>query len=112
MIRRIAYVLLAATVLNTTAAYAQSLRMRLVEVPDAGVGERNAYQLLVPADWQAQGGITWRHDLSCLVLNHLKVTSPDGLRALEIFPSLPYAWQDGGIAFFPQGSVYLGNIVW
>jgi hypothetical protein len=70
-----------------------------------------ALTMLVPDGWTVQGGPVWRHQYSNLATFEGVVASPDGFEAVQYFPTLPQIWQQGGIAFFPEGSIYLGNEV-
>ena len=87
-----------------------ALRLASHSVKDSGIGT-DAFTILVPADWKVEGGITWRHDLSVLVTTAMRFSKPDGSQALELFPMIACTWMDGGITFFPEGSIYLGNEV-
>jgi hypothetical protein len=41
----------------------------------------------------------------------MRVFDPASERALEIFPAIPYTWDEQGIGAFPPGTVYMGNMV-
>jgi hypothetical protein len=70
-----------------------------------------AFSLLMPADWQFNGGIRW-------VLNNpimpavaaFSVKRPDGLVALEVFPNQSLFWTNNQMhhGMFPVGSRYFG----
>lgn len=85
-------------------------RVTIEDTDPLGVGGP-ALTILVPQGWVATGGPVWRHQYSNLATLEARVTSPDGFRAVEFFPTFPQIWQDGGIPFFPEGSNYLGNDV-
>jgi hypothetical protein len=90
-----------------------AFRFELLSVADdspVGIGGE-AFRMVIPAGWVAEGGIVWRHDLATLATTAMRVSSPDGSQALEIFPLAPHSWQEGGIFGFPTGANYLGTIV-
>lgn len=90
-----------------------ALRFELLSVVDTspvGIGGE-AFTMIVPAGWRVDGGIVWRHDLATLTTTAMRVSSPDGSRALEMFPLTPHSWQEGGVSGFPPGANYLGTIV-
>ncbi len=90
----------------------QTLRLKLLEVRDPGINNEVAFTMLIPVDWQTTGGVEWRQNQSNLATSHMVVSSPDGKVALEFFPVVPCNWTEGGIAGFPVGSNYLGNIIY
>jgi hypothetical protein len=70
-----------------------------------------AAQMLMPADWKLEGGVRWRAHPALPAYVMFKATSPSGLEILEVLPTQPFVWTEGGIPFFPSGSTYLGNEV-
>jgi len=70
-----------------------------------------AAQMLTPADWKLEGGVRWRIHPALPAYLAFKATSPSGLEILEVLPTQPFVWTEGGIPFFPPGSIYLGNEV-
>jgi hypothetical protein len=93
------------------AGQAPALRLRMQAVHDPMVNNLEAFSLLVPQDWKAEGGIVWRGELSSLAYLQLRLSDPRGASALEFFPTLPYVWSDAGFFGFPAGSLYLGSYV-
>ncbi|MCG3121461.1 MAG: hypothetical protein ALAOOOJD_04563 [bacterium] len=87
------------------------LRLKIVSIQDrSGVGiGGEAFQLLIPEDWQTTGGVLWRHDLANLVTLAMRVASPNGSEAVEFFPLTPHSWPPP--FGFAQGNNYLGNIL-
>ncbi len=86
------------------------LRFEKVSIFDpAANGE--AFTFLKPSGWNADGGVIWRHELSTLASASFQAWDPNSARAVEVFPITPFTWQEGGIPFFPVGTVYLGNQV-
>jgi len=89
-----------------------ALRLKKTSVTDPMAGGVEAFSLLVPDGWRTEGGVLWRMEYSNLATGRFRAFDPAGAAAaLEIFPATPYTWAEGGIAFFPPGSVYLGNVV-
>ena len=88
-----------------------TLRLKVVSVKDPMVDNDEAFRLLLPTEWQREGGIVWRFDLSNLASANIRFFDPESKLALQLFPLMPYTWAEGGIAFFPEGRIYLGNEV-
>ncbi len=70
-----------------------------------------AFSVLIPADWQIEGGVAWRMHPAVPAYLALRVNSPDRLETVEAFPALMFVWAEGGIPLCPPGSMYLGNEV-
>ncbi len=87
------------------------LRLRMQAIRDPMVNNEEAFGLLVPEGWRMEGGIVWRSELSNLALLQMRLSDPQGVRALEIFPNIPYTWNQQGYYGFPPGSLYLGSYV-
>lgn len=86
------------------------IRLHKVSIFDpAANGE--AFTFLVPTGWDWSGDVVWRHDLSTLASATFSASDPNNARAVEVFPTVPFTWQEGGVPFFPVGTVYLGNQV-
>lgn len=74
---------------------------------------RTAFTLLLPDDWNADGGIIWREHPTMPGAVSMSLRSSDNLYILNIYPSIPYFW--GGMNpfnLFGQafgGGSYLGN---
>jgi hypothetical protein len=71
----------------------------------------DAFSLLIPSDWQVEGGLAWRLHPVLPAYLVLRVSSPDRTEAVETFPALMFVWAEGGIPLYPPGSTYLGNEV-
>jgi hypothetical protein len=85
------------------------VRQSVMDDPAMIGGE--AFSLLIPADWQIEGGLAWRIHPSVPAYVSMRVASPDRAEALEAFPALMFVWAEGGIPLRPPGSQYLGNEV-
>jgi hypothetical protein len=74
-----------------------------------------AFQMLIPSDWQFEGGIRW-------VLDNPGMPAAAGFRVrnlnrtleFEVFPSQPFFWTNNQmiLSLFPMGSRYFGNEVY
>jgi hypothetical protein len=78
---------------------------------DLGVIGGEAFSLLIPVDWQVEGGLVWRMHPSVPAYTALRVSNSNATQVLEALPAIPFVWTDGGIPFFPAGSIYMGNEV-
>jgi hypothetical protein len=89
-----------------------ALRLRRYSIMDdpAMIGGE-ASSLLVPADWQADGGVAWRMHPSLPIYTVVRVANSNRTEVLEAFPSIPFVWVEGGIPMFPKGANYMGNEV-
>lgn len=88
----------------------REVRLEKVSVVDPAAGGE-AFTFLKPSGWTVEGGVVWRLELSNLASSAIEVRNPAGIEGLEVFPIVPYTWQEGGIAFFPQEKIYLGSVV-
>ncbi len=76
------------------------MRMRLVKIMDAqGWGAPvEVARLLVPSDWQVEGGVTWAQGMTRCPQNIIQVRwrarSPNGLTGFEILPQYSWVWSD------------------
>jgi hypothetical protein len=88
------------------------IRLRPVSIVDQALGFE-AYRMLVPVDWQVEGGIIWWVPVNCAypAALRLRAFNPRGAEEVNVFPARPFSWSPQGIAFFPPGSYYLGNEV-
>jgi hypothetical protein len=93
---------------------AQALHLRKHSVVDTqGIGIE-AFSLLVPVDWEVQGGIYWKLDNPGMpAVTHLTASNPDGVEAFEILPNQAMFWSNDPMlrSSFPIGSHYLGSEV-
>lgn len=80
----------------SSSAQGHVLRMKIVKAIDQSGFERPmpSASMLIPTDWQSQGGTTWNIKDKCNgILTDLRTSGPDG-RAVEIFPSFSWVWAD------------------
>ena len=103
------------------------LRFKKLHVKDDLIGTE-AFSMLIPADWRAQGGVVWRRNPFKPATAAMRVASPDGLTQFEILPQMPFvdgaretnmqAVRMAGSAAiaamaerFAEGQLYFGNEV-
>ena len=85
-----------------------ALRFRSVRITDPLMNNEEAFRLLVPVDWRVTGGIDWHPELATLAFTRLVLTDPRSPTALEVFPSIPYTWNERGLLGVTPGGLYLG----
>ena len=72
------------------------LRMKVARAVDQSGFERpmTSATMLVPTDWQVQGGTVWNIKDKCNgIQTNLRTFGPDG-RAIEVFPAFNWMWAD------------------
>lgn len=85
-----------------------ALRFRSVRITDPLMNNEEAFRLLVPVDWRVTGGIDWHPELATLAFTRLVLSDPRSPTALEVFPSIPYTWNERGLLGVTPGGLYLG----
>ncbi len=81
-----------------------------IYVDRQGVG-CEAFRLLIPSDWNFQGGIIWTLDNPGMpAVAQFTVRNPKGPEAMEVFPNQAMFWTNNQmlLATFPVGSRYFG----
>lgn len=111
--RRLGYlgIIVALTAARPLMGQAAPLRLRQQSIRDPMVNNVEAFGLLVPEGWRMEGGIVWRPELSNLALFQMRLSDPQGVRAIEVFPDIPNIWSQQGFWGFGPGSLYLGSYV-
>lgn len=93
------------------AEQAKTLKFRVWRCMDEkGVGGE-VFRMLVPADWKAEGAVTWKLDVPMApAYVAFRAWNPTGAEAIEGFPNQPFFWTDNGglLQMFPPGSKYFG----
>jgi len=82
-------------------------------VDDEGIG-CEAFSLLIPHSWEAEGGVRWPlQNPGMPAVVALRAHQPGGEPAFEVLPSLPFYWSNNPMVTmqFPMGSSYFGNEV-
>jgi hypothetical protein len=90
------------------------IRLKRVSCVDQqGIGIE-AFQMLIPADWQFEGGVQWvMNNPGMPAVGAFRAYNPQGVEAFEAFPNLPFFWTNNPMVTmtFPPGSFYYGNEV-
>jgi hypothetical protein len=104
----------AKTVSSTAAATGNIIRLKTVSFVDqTGIGSE-AFKILIPSDWQSEGGIQWILDNPGMpAVTRLRVWNPKGTEEFSVFPNQAFFWTNnqGLFQLFPVGSKYFGNEV-
>ena len=73
-----------------------------------------AFSMLIPADWQFEGGIKWILDNPAMpAVAGFRVTNSKGSEEFEAFPNHMFFWTNSQmlLSMFPTGSRYFGSEV-
>ncbi len=87
------------------------LRFRTASIVDREGTGIEAFHVLVPTDWQVEGGVRWVLDRPSAPADAgFRATSPDGSEVFELFPNQNFVWTDNLMtrSLFPVGSRYFG----
>jgi hypothetical protein len=99
---------------SATSVSGNVLRLKTVSYNDQqGIG-MEAFKLLIPSDWQSEGGIEWILDNPGMpAVSHLRVWNPRGTEQFQVFQNQAFFWTDNPMttSLFPVGSKYFGNEV-
>jgi len=78
--------------------------------PMAGL---EAFRLLVPKGWKADGAINWSANPALPAQSHFRFINPKGTEELEFFPAESYFWTDNRTALQtnPPGSLRFNTLV-
>ena len=82
-------------------------------IDQQGIGTE-AFKMLIPVDWQYEGGIKWLLDNPGMpAVSQFRVWNPKGTEEFGVFPNQAFFWTDntGTLQLFPVGSKYFGNEV-
>ena len=92
----------------------KTLRFKKFSCVDTqGIGIE-AFSMLIPSDWQFDGGIQWVLDNPAMPARAaFHVYNPKGSEEFEVFPNQPFFWTNNQMLLytFPVGSKYFGNEV-
>jgi hypothetical protein len=95
-------------------ASASTVRFKTLKyIDNQGIGIE-AFSMLIPADWQFQGGIQWVMDNPAMpAVSAFRVTNPNGTEEFEAFPNHMFFWTNNQmiLSMFPIGARYLGSEV-
>jgi hypothetical protein len=72
-----------------------------------------AFQLLIPKNWKAQGSIKWSSNPALPAQSSFRFYNPAGLAEFNIFPTRSYFWTDNRLFLStnPPGSLRFGSLV-
>jgi hypothetical protein len=72
-----------------------------------------AFRLLIPKGWRAEGGTTWSANPALPVQAHFRFFNPHGAEQLEFFPSQSYFWTNNQVFLYtnPPGTLRFGTLV-
>lgn len=88
------------------------LRMRAISCVDQQGTGSEAFRLLIPADWEFEGGVQWlMNNPGMPAVITCRAYNPSGPEAFEVFPNIPCYWTNSPMAMVPPGSLYYGNEV-
>jgi hypothetical protein len=91
-----------------------AIRLKTFKCVDKqGIGVE-AFRMLIPSEWQFEGGIQWVMDNPAMpAVAAFRVTNPKGTEELEVFPNQMFFWTNNQmlLATFPVGSRYFGSEV-
>jgi hypothetical protein len=90
------------------------MRLKTISCVDQqGIGVE-AFRLLIPADWEFEGGVHWlMNNPGRPAFITFRAYNPQGEEAFEAFPNIPCYWTNNPMVkmMFPMGSLYYGNEV-
>ncbi len=86
------------------------LKFTRLSVRDPSANNIEAYSILIPAGWKAEGGVQWYPEYLVLANLLMRITDPRTGAAVEFLPSQYFQWSPARP--MPQGGNYMGSIVW
>jgi hypothetical protein len=99
------------TTASTTKPTGTLLRLKTVKFTDIQGTGTEAFQLLIPSDWQFQANIQWVLDNPGMpASSNLRAWNPAGSEEFDVFPnqSFFYSTNPSLVEMFPVGSKYFG----
>jgi len=72
-----------------------------------------AFRLLIPKGWKAEGSITWSANPALPAVSHFRFFNPNGHEQFEIFPTQSYFWTNNRMFLTtnPPGTYRFGTLV-
>ena len=93
---------------------AWGVRFRTINCVDGqGIGVE-AFRMLIPADWQFEGGVRWvMNNPGAPAAIAFRAYNPQGKEAFEVFPNINCYWTNNPMitTMYPIGGLYFGNEV-
>ncbi len=93
---------------------ANLLKLKTISFVDEQGTGTEAYKMLIPADWEYEGGLQWVFNNPGMpAISQTRVWNPRGTEEFYLFPNQALFWTDnpGILQLFPPGSRYFGNEV-
>ena len=105
MRRTTKYILFSLILCTSSGFYDQSrgeevIRFKIYKYIDTqGIGIE-AFRMLIPGDWEFDGGLKWRLDNPGIPVEaNFRIRNPRGSEAFEVFPNLPFFWTNNPMIF-------------
>ncbi len=72
-----------------------------------------AFRLLIPKGWQAEGAITWSANPALPAQSRFRFYNPNGTEEFDLFPTQAYFWTNNQVSLYtnPPGSLRFGTLV-
>jgi hypothetical protein len=99
---------------TTSTATGTVIKLKTISFVDQQGMGTEAFNMLIPTDWQYEGGIQWLPDNPGMpAVSQFRVWNPKGTEQFQVFPNQAFFWTDstGTLQLFPIGSKYFGNEV-
>jgi len=90
------------------------LKLKTISFVDKEGTGTEAFKLLIPSDWQYEGGVKWVLDNAGMpAVSQFRVWNPKGTEEFRVFPNQAFFWTNNQLtsSLFPVGSKYYGNEV-
>lgn len=90
-----------------------NIRTFIVYKYDDSQAGMEAFRLLLPKGWQADGGATWVANPALPAQFHFRFYNPGGSEEFDLFPTQAYFWTDNQLFLStnPPGSLRFGTLV-
>jgi hypothetical protein len=95
---------------NQTSVNIQTFISYAYDDPMVGM---EAFRLLIPKGWQAEGSISWSANIALPAQSQFRFYDPNGIEEFDIFPTQSYFWTDNQVFLYtnPLGSLRFGTLV-
>ena len=87
----------------TTGSAVTLIKLKTISYIDQqGIGTE-AFKMLIPSDWQFEGGIRWVLDNPTMpAITQFRVWNPKGTEEFRVFPNQAFFWTDNPLTEVPQ----------
>ncbi len=99
---------------SASAATGNIIKLKTISYIDQQGTGKEAFKLLIPTDWQSEGGVQWVMDNPSMpAVSQFRVWNPKGAEQFQVLPNQAFFWTDNQLTsqLFPVGSKYYGNEV-